>query len=124
MHRAQDFQGPFRIRDRRLEQRRLIRATPALCVARTGIPSSRYDALVILDGLILDLDPVAEKSAWSFEQPITASRCRPGARIPSFSVMNSQISRVHVLPQLLQPADHVIGKQLCFERTRRDAAQS
>jgi hypothetical protein len=56
---AKQLEGLVRVRDRMADQRGLVRTALPHRIARPAIPRAGRDHLVITDGAILDLDPVA-----------------------------------------------------------------
>jgi hypothetical protein len=56
---AQNLKWPLRVRDRRLYERRFVRAALAVGVSRARIPRGRDDSLIITDGLVRDLHPMS-----------------------------------------------------------------
>ena len=60
---TQDLHRTLRISDRGLQQRGLVSASLAFCITWSRVPGCGYDRLVVLDLLVLDLDPMGKRAA-------------------------------------------------------------
>ena len=121
---TQQFQWTIGIRDRRLEERGFIGSALAAGIARTGVPCGRNDRLVVLDRLVLNLDPVPQRPTRRLEETETPRVLGPGLRVPLFSVVNAHVPAFQIVPQFLDPADQLVREKLCLERTRGNATES
>src|SRR5579863_3191428 len=65
---AQDLDGLLDVGDRRADQRLLEGRALLMRVARRAVPGGRHHELVVVDLAVLDLDPVRERAARSFNQ--------------------------------------------------------
>jgi len=66
VHGAQDFERFFGTRQRRFQQRCLVRTMSAGSVPRARIPRGRNDGLVILDLSVANHHPVRQRAARGF----------------------------------------------------------
>ena len=104
VNRAQNFERTFRIRDRCLEERRLIWSPLSSRISRAGVPGGRNYRLVILNGLAFDLHPVPERPARCLEEAETLRGLGPRVWIPLFPVMNAHIAAGQIISKLFDPA--------------------
>ena len=122
MHRAQQLERALRVGHRRADQRLLVWPRPALRVARGGIPGGGHHGLVVGDGAVGDLDPVAERAARDLVGAEAASVLGPARGMPLRFVRDAQVARVHVALELVEPAREPRRHQLALERSREHAA--
>ena len=90
----QDLERLLGSRHRRADERRPRRPRLPLRVARRGVPGARHDELVVLDLLVLDIDPVASAprgaslsptplASFGQDDGIPARRCRRSGVSPA-----------------------------------------
>ena len=70
MDRTRDLNRPFRIEERRAHQGRLHRPGLVGEAPRAEVPGGRYHQLVVSDGAVSDLQPVADGTARRFIQTV------------------------------------------------------
>ncbi len=76
----EDFQRLVGVLDRRPDQRCLVRRHLSLRITRRCVPGARHHELVIVDLLVLDDNPVRQRSTRGFRQPYAS--CFRSAMFP------------------------------------------
>ena len=79
---AQDFDRVFQVGDGRAYERRFVGAGLPGRITRGAVPGAGNDRLVILDLLVLDVDPVAQGAARRFGEAPACGLTRPIIRVP------------------------------------------
>ena len=85
MNGAQNLQGTLRIRDGRFQERRFVRAALTVGISRAGIPCGGHHGLIILDRLVFDLHPVAQRPARSLKETESSGGLRARSSGPTFA---------------------------------------
>ena len=106
----------------RVHHRALVGAVARLVVTRAGIPRRRHDALVVVDLVVLDGDPVREAAARRLVEADALARLRPGVRIPVLVVDDLGITGLDVCDELVEEEFIDLGVELAVEAARGRAA--
>src|SRR5436309_15274305 len=122
MHRSQNLDRTFRIRNRSLTQRCFISAALPFAVPRTRIPGGRDHALIVVNLLVSDLYPMSQRSSRSLVESPALRLFRPGVWIPLFAVMDSQIAVPQFVAKLCYPLRDLPGHDFCFDCSSSDAS--
>ncbi len=80
--RAQDLDRLVGNCHRSADQGRLVCTALTFRVLRRRVPGARHDALVVVDLLVLDVDPVAERAARRLGEAEALAVLRPGRLLP------------------------------------------
>src|ERR1019366_7246300 len=98
----QDFQRLFGVVNRSAEQCRFIGADLPLIVARRSVPGGGHYALVVLDFLVLDVDPMRQRSTGSFGESDAMTINRPSGRIPILRGRRDPVASLEVGHQVVE----------------------
>ena len=79
--------------------------------------------MVILDGAIFDLYPVAQSAPGRLVETPTLRGLRPGRRVPLFAIVNAKVPVSEIVVQLIDPLRDLSSHELCFDGTRGDTAE-
>ena len=123
MNGAEDFYGAFGVSDGRLQKGGLISAPLAFRVSRTRVPRCRNYALVIPNGAVFDLNPVAQRAPGRLVETPALRRLRPSRRVPLLAVVDAKIAVGEIVVQLVDPLRDLSSHELRLDGTRGDPAE-
>ena len=118
MDRSQNFQGLLGIGHRCADQGLFHRPQLAGSIPRAQVPGGRHHVLVVLDLLIFDLDPVAERTSGDIVQPDAHGAVRHIIRLIRFG-----IAVFDICDQLPNPYLHLFTDRHRFNTSGSRSAQ-
>src|SRR6476659_5433087 len=100
MYRPDDLERLVVFRNGCADESLFICRTLSLRVTGAGVPCGGDDKLIVLDGLILDADPVSESSAWCFGQTYSLAFRGPLCGVPFHTGVCCQVAGLNVVDKL------------------------
>src|SRR6516165_5377752 len=83
-----------------------------LGVARSAIPRTRDDALVIGDLAVGDVNPVPQRATWRLVEAGAHGIARPATWVPFGVVLNAIVAPRHVIGETFDPHRHGLDDHL------------
>jgi hypothetical protein len=123
VHGAQDFEGPLRIGNRRIQERGLIGSTLPLGIAWAGVPCRWNDYLIVHNLLVFDFNPMPQGTARRLMKSKALAGLGPAVRTPFVPIVEAHVAVCHVVVKLRNPIGEPADHDVRFKSPGGDAAQ-